>query len=94
MTDEKRRVHLFISGRVQGVYYRVNTRDKAVELNLTGFVRNLPDGRVEVVAEGAARDIDRLVDWCRQGPPLAMVNSVKVAEESVTQEFTEFIVKR
>lgn len=72
------RAHVFVSGRVQGVWYRKSTQARARELGLTGWVRNLPDGRVELVARGPRARIDKLVAWCRKGPPMALVEDVRV----------------
>jgi len=63
------RVHVFVTGRVQGVFFRAETKSKADSLNLTGWVRNLPDGRVETVFEGEKERVDTMIEWCRQGPP-------------------------
>jgi len=71
-------VHLLIAGRVQGVWYRGSTRDKARELGLTGWVRNLVDGRVEAVACGPRSQLEALIQWCHQGPPAARVTEVSV----------------
>jgi acylphosphatase len=72
----------FVSGRVQGVSFRVHTRARALALGLCGHARNLDDGRVEVLAGGDADAIERLADWLRHGPPLARVDAVarEVAE--------------
>lgn len=70
-------LRLLISGRVQGVYYRKSTQLQARELGLAGWVRNLPDGRVEVHCEGPDQAVDELVAWCYQGPPDALVRSVE-----------------
>ena len=70
------RIHAFVSGRVQGVYYRAETRQQASQLGLTGWVRNLPDGRVEVLAEGEEQRVRELIAWCRQGPPRSRVDEV------------------
>jgi acylphosphatase len=67
------RVHLVASGRVQGVFYRQSTVDAARRLGLRGWVRNLPDGRVEAEAEGERAAVEALVEWCRRGPPGARV---------------------
>lgn len=75
------RRHLFISGRVQGVTFRASTRRKADELGIDGWVKNLPDGRVEAVFEGRERDVDKLVEWCHRGPRLANVEKVEKTEE-------------
>ncbi len=84
------RLHLFISGFVQGVCFRFYTRDKAMELGLVGWVRNLHDGRVEVVAEGPSDKLEKLEEWCRQGPPAARVTDVQATRESATGEFEGF----
>lgn len=70
----------FISGRVQGVFYRASTRQKATELGCSGYARNLPDGRVEVLAVGEAAAVQGLIDWLWQGPPAADVKHVEVQE--------------
>jgi acylphosphatase len=84
------RAHLLISGRVQGVFYRAHTRDEAKRRGLTGWVRNLPDGRVAVMVEGERRLIESLIDWCRQGPPYAYVDEVLVDWQPYQGEFQEF----
>ncbi|QXP84714.1 acylphosphatase [Methylococcus sp. Mc7] len=89
-----KRVHVHVAGRVQGVWYRASAARKAAELGLTGWVRNLPDGRVELVAEGDAETVDALLAWCRRGPPLARVAGLDVREMAVTGEFVEFAVLR
>lgn len=88
--EENIRVHLIIKGRVQGVYFRLSTKEEADDLGLTGWARNLPDGAVEVVAEGPEDDIEDFVDWCRQGPPMARVDSVDIQRLEATGEFTGF----
>lgn len=87
------RVHIYVSGRVQGVFYRSNTRRKALELGITGWVRNLPDGRVEIVAEGEREKLERLIEWCRRGPPLARVDDLEIAWEEPRGEFESFTIK-
>jgi len=76
-----KRAHVFVSGRVQGVWFRASTRDKAEELSLNGWVRNLPDGRVEAVFEGDDRAVEEMVEWCRYGPPMARVDRVDIEYE-------------
>lgn len=85
-----KRWHIWISGRVQGVFYRAHTEQVARQLGLTGWVRNLPDGRVEIVAEGEEEKLQKLLDWCWQGPPAAQVNAVEMQEEPATGEFEQF----
>ncbi len=89
-----KRVHLYISGRVQGVFFRDSTRQLALGMNLKGFVRNLPDGRVEAVIEGEDKAVDRLVNWCHVGPPGALVTHVDVQEEPYKGEFRTFEIWR
>lgn len=72
---------MWISGRVQGVFFRTLTAERARSADLAGWVRNLPDGRVEAVFEGSADEVDRLVAWCRQGPEGARVADVQVRSE-------------
>jgi acylphosphatase len=89
----KSRVHLFISGRVQGVFFRARTRDEAKQRNLAGWVKNLYDGRVEAVLEGDDDDIQSMLTWCRTGPPHAVVTDVSVEGETFRGEFFDFTVR-
>ena len=76
------RRHVYVSGMVQGVFFRYETRERARARGLAGWVRNLPDGRVEAVFEGPERDVDGMVEWCRNGPRGASVTDVEsIAEE-------------
>jgi acylphosphatase len=75
-------VHIFVSGRVQGVFFRAETAQRARALRLGGFARNTPDGRVEAAFEGDPDDVDAMVRWMREGPPLARVDDVEVIEEN------------
>jgi acylphosphatase len=88
----QRRVHLVIEGLVQGVFYRVSTRDQAVRRGLTGWVRNLADGSVECVAEGEEGALQALVAWCREGPSGARVTRVAEAWSDAAGEFDRFRV--
>lgn len=90
----KIRAHLYISGRVQGVFFRDSARQAAHYLGLTGYVKNLMDGRVEVIAEGNKDDVDKLVEWCHKGPPDAYVSSVEIHSEAYKNEFEKFEVRR
>jgi acylphosphatase len=90
--DEK--VHVMIAGRVQGVWFRAKTRQKADELGLTGWVRNTADGRVEAVFEGEHALIDQMLVWCQRGPPLAKVNAVDIlSKEPATHGFQGFDIR-
>jgi len=80
------RVHLFISGVVQGVAYRYWTQHTAESLGLSGWVRNLDNGSVEAVAEGPEERVERFIELCRRGPRLAMVENVEVSKEPVKGE--------
>lgn len=81
MPDDKVRARVLVAGRVQGVFYRACTRDEARARRLGGWVRNLPDGRVEAVFEGPRPAVEAMVAWCRTGPPLARVRDVEVRWE-------------
>ena len=80
--SEEKRIRLLISGRVQGVCFRAYTRDEARRLGLRGWVRNLPDGRVEAMAQGDPAKIRTFEAWCKQGPSHARVREVVVVEEA------------
>ncbi len=88
MSTIRRRV--LISGRVQGVAFRYYTRDVARDNGVSGWVRNLADGRVEAVFEGKEEDVNSVVAWCRKGPPASRVDHVQINEERPTGEFTDF----
>ena len=85
-------VHFLVSGRVQGVWYRNNTREQALKLQLTGWVRNLPDGRVEINVCGEEAKINQLEKWLWQGPSLAQVTAVE-KDKINWQDFSDFVVK-
>lgn len=78
MNTPIKRVALYISGTVQGVAYRANTCQEAKRLNLSGWVKNLPDGRVYMEAQGPLISLEALITWCRQGPPKAQVSHVEL----------------
>ncbi len=88
------RAHVWISGRVQGVFFRAHTKEVAEKLGLTGWVRNLPDGRVEAVFEGEEEAVKEAIEWCKRGPPLAKVERVEVRYEEPTGEFKDFRIVR
>jgi len=87
------RARVLIEGMVQGVGFRYAMQRQADRLDVVGWVRNLPDGNVEAVLEGNRADVERLVDWCRQGPPMAEVYHVEVQEEPYRGEFTRFNIR-
>jgi acylphosphatase len=88
------RTHVLVSGKVQGVFFRSSTKDKAEELGISGWVRNLPDGRVEAVFEGEKEDVDKMVEWCRKGPEYAKVTGVEIIMEEYKGEFNAFLLRR
>lgn len=78
MENSRERAHVYVSGNVQGVFFRDSTRQKAEELGLTGWVKNTSDGRVEAVFEGPTDEVRQMVDWCENGPSQADVDDVEV----------------
>jgi len=87
-----RRVHVFVSGIVQGVNFRWNTKIVADKLGIKGWVRNLPDGRVEMVAEGDDKDIEKFLNYVKKGPALARVDKVEIKEEECKNKFDGFSI--
>lgn len=85
-----KRAHVIISGRVQGVFFRAHTRETAIALDLTGWVRNLFDGSVEAVFEGEDLNVQEMLEWCKKGPPHAIVKHIESTEEPCTGEFRDF----
>jgi acylphosphatase len=81
VSGERKRVRVVVTGRVQGVFFRAECAERARARGLGGFVRNLPDGRVEAAFEGDPQAVEFMVDWCRRGPRLARVDAVEVTEE-------------
>lgn len=87
------RVNIFVSGRVQGVFFRLETRRIAEELGITGWVKNLPDGRVEILAEGEKEKLEKLVEWVKRGPVFAKVDNLEVEWQEYRDEFNSFEIK-
>ena len=85
-----KRVHLLISGRVQGVYFRQGTMETAEKNNVLGWVRNLQDDRVEAILEGNTSNVDAVIEWAHFGPAGAVVKELKITEENYVGEFSEF----
>ena len=86
------RAHVFISGRVQGVFYRASTKNMAEQLGLKGLVRNTSDGRVETVFEGEETVVKDMISWCHNGPRSAEVSDVTVDYTKFLGEFEEFCI--
>ena len=87
------KVHVVISGKVQGVWFRASTKDKAEQLNIKGWVRNTSDGKVEAMFEGDEENVNEILKWCYQGPPLAEVENVKVKKQVPSNDLDCFSVR-
>ena len=87
------RAHIYISGKVQGVFFRAHMREKALKEGVKGWVRNLPDGRVEAVLEGSEEAVRKVIEWSRRGPPLARVDKVDIIWEDYRGEFRGFEIR-
>ncbi len=87
------RAHVYISGLVQGVFFRHETRRLAQKLGVGGWVRNLPDGRVEAVFEAEETLVRKMIEFCRRGPPGATVTGVRVEWEEYKGEFKSFTIR-
>lgn len=85
--------HLLVKGRVQGVGYRVSTAEKARQLGLVGWVRNLADGRVEICIEADAEQLQQMMDWARQGPRFAEVTHIDLSENDAISGFIDFDIR-
>jgi acylphosphatase len=89
----KVRAHVIIRGGVQGVFFRSETKDEAEKLGVSGWVRNLSDGKVEAVFEGEQENVQELIEFCKQGPPGARVTGIDVTWENYTGEFRDFEIR-
>jgi len=90
---EKIRAHIFVSGVVQGVFFRANTFQKAKELRLKGWVKNLPDGRVEAIFEGEKRNVQEMIEWAKRGPTNARIDGFEADFEEYQGEFNNFEIR-
>ena len=88
-----KRVHLLVKGHVQGVAFRAYTQMEARRLHLCGYVRNLPDGSVEIIAEGERKPLEKLVEWAHQGSPVSQVDEVSEMFSNGAEEFNSFLIK-
>jgi acylphosphatase len=84
------RAHVYVTGRVQGVFFRAETRNVAHANNVSGWVRNLPDGRVEALFEGEKENVEKTIEFCKRGPPGAYVKNLDATWENWKGEFSEF----
>jgi acylphosphatase len=91
-TKKNTRAHVFIRGKVQGVYFRQNTKQVAIKHRVTGWVCNLLDGRVEAVFEGNKSNVSEVIEWCHIGPSNSRVDDVDVRFEKYTGEFASFTI--
>jgi acylphosphatase len=86
-------ISIIVSGKVQGVWFRQSTKEKAIDLGITGEVKNLPDGRVLIIATGTKELLDKLLNWCRVGPEKARVMEIEVRDMDLKQ-FDGFLIIR
>jgi acylphosphatase len=93
MAAELARLRMMISGRVQGVFFRQSAAERAHELGVKGFARNLPDGSVEIAAEGARRNLATLLAWANHGPPRARVDNVRAEWSEFQNQFSDFSIR-
>lgn len=90
---KKSSMHVFISGRVQGVWFRANTKQKAEQLSVTGWVKNTSDGRVEAIFEGEENNVKEMIEWCHRGPPQAKIDNVEIKDQMPTSGFDSFSIR-
>jgi len=90
---EKVRAHIFVLGKVQGVFFREKTKKKAEEFGVSGWVKNLKDGRLEVVFEGEPEKVEKMIKWAKRGPFFAKVENFDLTWETCTDEFNEFEIR-
>jgi len=91
--NKKIRAHIFVSGRVQGVFFRDSTRRIAEELGIFGWVKNLNNSKVEAVLEGEKEIIEKLIEWAKRGPTFARVDEIKIEWEEYKKEFENFEIR-
>ena len=89
-----KRLHVFISGKVQGIFFRQNVKEKADSLKITGFIRNLQDGRVEALFEGEESSLKEMLAFCKAGIKFANVENIQIKQEKIKKEFKEFWILR
>ena len=93
MSEQRVRAHVFVTGKVQGVFFRASTREKAQDCGVDGWVQNLDDGRVEAVFAGPTSAVETMIEWCHTGPPAASAQNVDVQYTAVESE-SGFRIKR
>ena len=87
------RAKVIVSGRVQGVFFRASTQDAALEAGVNGWVRNLPDGRVEALFEGEREKVEAVIQWCQEGPQFSRVSDVEVIWDEYKGDLQDFIIR-
>ncbi len=92
-SGDKERAHVYVSGEVQGVFFRDSARQKAEQLDVAGWVKNLPDGRVEALFEGAPEKVREMIRWCEEGPSHATVEDVEAEFEDSGEDLDGFEVR-
>ena len=89
------KIHVMISGKVQGVFFRISAQDKANELNLTGWVKNIFNNAVEIIAEGQREELSKFTGWLQLGPPNATIDKISIEwSEQVERQFSSFEIQR
>jgi acylphosphatase len=92
-SSDRERAHVYVSGQVQGVFFRDATRERAEQLGLKGWVKNLPDGRVEALFEGPSGKVREMIRWCEQGPSHAAVEEVETEFDAAQEDLAGFEVR-
>ena len=92
MTEKFFAKHIIVEGKVQGVFFRKTTKQKSQELNITGWVKNTSDDKVEILAFGNTEDLSKFITWCKQGPPKAIVKNIHVEEIEIKDKPKEFSI--
>lgn len=92
-SGDREHAHVYVSGQVQGVFFRDSAREKATQLGLAGWVKNLPDGRVEAVFEGEPESVREMIRWCEEGPPHATVEDVEAELREAREDIQGFEVR-
>ena len=88
------RAYILVNGRVQGVFFRVETRNVALKRNVAGWIRNTHEGRVEAIFEVEKEDVEQLIYFCKRGPPAAQVTKIDVQWDKYTGEFKDFKIRK
>ncbi len=89
----KKKVYVIISGKVQGVWFRAHTKNKAKELGINGWVKNTDDGKVEAIFEGDENNIYKILEWCSKGPLDASVSKIEIFNKKYSKEYNDFSIK-